>query len=170
MATEQAWRGPSRRRWVYFALIAITVLVVDQLSKGWVVGVLRPTDPPMEVLGPWLRVVYGQNSGILFGLMPQSAPVFAAVSVAVSGLIVYYHYRTGRGIVTTICLGLLLGGAIGNLADRLQYGAVVDWIDMGIGAWRFWTYNVADAGITTAIIMLIVLTLFPVTATWGADD
>lgn len=167
--SQSAWRSPSRGRWILFAVIAIAVLTADQLTKGWVTGTLERGAAPTQVLGDWLRVVYWENSGILFGMLPRSGPAFAFVSLAVAALIVFYHYKAGRGIVTTICLSLLLGGAIGNLLDRLQYGAVVDWIDMGIGTARFWTYNIADAGITTAIVMLIVLTVFPVTTTWGAD-
>ena len=109
-------------------------------------------------------------SGILFGMLPQSAPAFAIVSLGVTALIVFYHYKAGRGIVTTLALGLLLGGAIGNLLDRLNHGYVIDWVDMGIGTLRFWTYNVADAAISTAIVLLIVMAIVPRIAEWGADD
>ena len=116
----------------------------------------------MTVLGDWLRFVHGQNSGILFGLLPQSAPIFAIVSLAVTALIVAYHRRAGRGILVTIALGLLLGGAIGNLLDRLNHGYVVDFVDMGIGSLRFFTYNLADACITTSILILLVMAAVPV--------
>ena len=165
----KAWRGPSVGRWALFAGIAILVVVLDQLSKGWLVANLDPGEA-MTVLGEWLRLVHGQNSGILFGMLPQSAPIFAVVSIGVTGLIVVYHAKAGRGIVTTIALALLLGGAIGNLIDRLRYGYVVDFVDMGIGSWRFYTYNLADACITTSIILLIVMAVFPRVAEWGADD
>ena len=143
-APATAWRGPSAGRWALFAGIAIVVVVLDQLSKAWIVANLDPGEG-MVVLGEWLRLVHGQNSGILFGMLPQSAPIFAVVSIAVTALIVVYHAKAGQGIVTTIALGLLLGGAIGNLVDRLRYGYVVDFVDMGIGGWRFYTYNLADA-------------------------
>lgn len=165
-----AWRHPSAGRWALFTVLAVGILVVDQLTKAWITGSLTPGQPPAEVLGSWLRVVYGVNSGILFGMLPQSGPAFAVVSLAVIGLIVLYHAKTGRGLVTTIALGLLLGGALGNLTDRLHYGAVVDWVDMGIGGWRFWTYNIGDAAITTAIILLIVMAVFPSVGGWAADD
>ena len=164
-----AWHGPSARRWLLFAAIALGVLVADQLSKALVTGNLAPSES-VDVLGSWLRFVYWTNSGILFGMLPQSAPAFAIVSAAVVGLIVLYHARTGRGLVTTVALGLLLGGALGNLIDRVQYGAVVDWIDMGIGGWRFWTYNIGDAAITTAILLLILMAMFPQVGEWAADD
>lgn len=163
------WRRPSVGRWIIFAALAIVVVVIDQLSKAWLVGNVAPGDAPVPVLGDLLRVVHGQNSGMLFGMLPQSAPIFAVVSLGVTALIVVYHAKAGRGIVTTIALGLLLGGAIGNLLDRLNHGYVVDWIDMGIGAVRFWTYNVADACITTAIILLLAMAVFPRIAELGAD-
>ena len=166
---ERAWRRPSIGRWMVFAAIAILVAVVDQLSKGWIVANLAPGAAKV-VVPDLLNLVHGQNSGILFGMLPQSAGAFALVSLAVTGLIVVYHWKAGRGIVTTIALGLLLGGAIGNLLDRLNHGYVVDWVDMGIGMARFWTYNIADACITTAIILLLVMAVFPKVGEWGADD
>lgn len=162
------WRGPSVARWGVFALLALAAVVVDQLSKAWVAGQLAP-GAGMVVIPDLLNVVYGQNSGILFGLLPQSAPAFAIVSMGVTALIVVYHAKAGRGLVTTIALGLLLGGAIGNLLDRLNHGHVIDWVDMGIGSVRFWTYNVADACITTSIVLLIAMAVFPRIADWGAD-
>jgi signal peptidase II len=102
-------------------------------------------------------------------MLPQSAPAFAVVSLAVTALIVVYHHKAGRGIVTTLALGLLLGGAIGNLLDRLNHGYVVDWVDMGIGTLRFWTYNIADACITTSILLLLLMAVVPRVADWGAD-
>lgn len=164
------WRGPSVGRWVLFALVAVAVLVIDQLSKAWLAAALpNPGDALVVIPGGWLNVVHGRNSGALFGLLPQSAPVFAVVSLGVVGLIVVYHQKAGRGVVTTLALALLLGGAIGNLLDRLRFGYVLDWIDMGVGSWRFWTYNVADAAITTAILLLLLMALVPRVGEWGAE-
>ncbi len=164
----EAWRGPSIRRWLLFAALAIVVVAIDQASKAWLTAQLAPGAGKVLVDG-LLNIVHGQNSGILFGLLPQSAPAFAVVSLGVTALIVVYHWKAGRGILATLALGLLLGGAIGNLIDRLVHGYVVDWIDMGIGTARFWTYNVADAAITTSILLLILMALVPRTADWGAD-
>ena len=164
-----AWRGPSLRRWILFAALGLGVLVIDQLTKAAITANLAPSQS-VDVLWSWLRIVNWTNSGILFGMLPQSAPAFAIVSAAVVGLIVFYHAKAGRGLVITIALGLLMGGALGNLIDRLHYGAVVDWVDMGVGGWRFWTYNFGDAAITIAILLLIVLSVFPKVGEWGADD
>ncbi len=103
-------------------------------------------------------------------MLPQSAGAFAIVSLVVVAVIVFYHAKAGRGLVVTIALGLLLGGALGNLIDRLHYGSVVDFVDMGIGAWRFYTYNLADAAISTAIVLLIAMAVFPAIGDWAPDD
>jgi signal peptidase II len=144
------------------------VVVLDQLTKSWIVGNLVQGDG-FEVIGDWLRIVHWRNSGILFGMLPQSAGAFALVSLVVAGLIVWYHARAGRGIVVTIALALLLGGALGNLLDRVHYGSVVDFVDMGIGTWRFYTYNIADAAISTSIVLLIAMAVVPAIGEWGAD-
>ena len=87
--------------------------------------------------------------------------LFGLVSLGVVALIVTYHHRSGRNLYLTIALALLLGGALGNLVDRFRLGYVVDWVDVGVGAVRFWTFNLADAAVSTAIFLLILLALFP---------
>jgi signal peptidase II len=160
-------RSPGR--WALFAGIAVAVLVADQLSKGWVAGNLDVGEG-FDVLGAWLRIVHWRNTGILFGMLPQSAGAFALASILVVGAVVAYHARAGRGLLVTVSLGLLLGGALGNLVDRLRHGAVIDFVDMGIGTWRFYTYNVADAAITTSIVLLLAMAIVPGLAEWAPDD
>jgi signal peptidase II len=168
-AAKPKWTHPSIGRWALFAAIAIGVVVVDQLVKAWVVGNLAIGDG-FQLIGDLVRIIHWRNSGILFGMLPQSAGAFAIVSLVVVGVIVFYHAKAGRGLVVTIALGLLLGGAIGNLIDRLHYGSVVDFVDMGIGTWRFYTYNVADAAISTAIVLLVAMAVFPAIGDWAPDD
>ncbi len=167
--TRAAWRHPSWRRWTLFAVIAIAVVVLDQLAKAWVVANLAVLQS-VQLIGDLVRIIHVRNSGILFGMLPQSAGAFAIVSLIVVGLIVFYHAKAGRGLLVTVALGLLLGGALGNLLDRLHYGYVVDFVDMGIGAWRFYTYNLADAAISTAIVLLIGMAIFPKLGDWAPDD
>lgn len=163
-----AWRGPSRRRWALFAAVALAVLLADQATKALVAAAFAVGEGT-EVLGEWLRIVHWRNSGILFGLLPRTAPAFALVSLLVIAGLVWYHRQAGRGILLTLALALLLGGALGNLVDRLRWGSVLDFVDMGIGAWRFYTYNVADAAITTAVVLLLGLSLVPRLADLGPD-
>jgi signal peptidase II len=157
-----------RPRWEVFVPIVIAVVVLDQLSKAWLVSTVAPGDV-LQVLGDWLRFVQSQNSGALFGMFRDQAIIFGLISLAVVALIVVYHARSGRNLYLSVALGLLLGGALGNLIDRFRLGYVVDWVDMGIGDVRFWTFNLGDSAITIAILMLIGLALFPsVAARLGA--
>ena len=87
----------------------------------------------------------------------------------VIGLIVWYHARSGRNLLISIALGLLLGGALGNLVDRVRFGYVVDWVDAGIGTIRFWTFNVGDAAISVAILLLLLIALRPGLGSTRAD-
>src|SRR5262249_8747628 len=92
----------------------------------------------------------------------SSAPVLALASLAVMFMIVWYHQREGlRGHwLLTVALGLVLGGALGNFADRARIGHVIDWVDMGIGGIRWYTFNIADAAISISIVRFIGLAIF----------
>jgi signal peptidase II len=146
--------------WPIFLGLAATVIVADQLTKAWLVSVLAPGEST-PVVGDYLRLVHSQNSGALFGLFRESAILFGLASIVVIGLIVAYHARSGRSRYMSVALGLLLGGAIGNLIDRLRLGYVVDFVDAGIGTFRWYTFNVADAAISFAILFLIAAALRP---------
>jgi signal peptidase II len=146
--------------WPVFVGLAGVVVVVDQLAKAWIVSTLAPGES-MDVVGDYLRLVFGQNNGALFGLFRESAVIFGVASLVVIALIVGYHARSGRSAYLSVALGLLLGGAIGNLIDRLRLGYVVDFVDAGIGTLRFYTFNVADSAISFAILFLIVAALRP---------
>jgi lipoprotein signal peptidase len=146
--------------WRIFIVTACLVVFLDQLAKAWLVASVSPGDL-VNVVGEYVRFVFHQNSGALFGLFRDNALVFGIVSLGVVALIVAYHGRAGRSFYLSIALGLLLGGALGNLIDRLTLGYVVDFIDIGFGDLRFFTFNVADAAISTAIVMLVGAALLP---------
>ena len=151
------------RHWAAFFGLAAAVVVADQLSKAWIVAGF-PFGEPVEVVGAWLRVWYVANTGALFGLFRDQAVLFAALSIAVIALIVWYHGRAvaGSGWLATLALGLLLGGAIGNFIDRVRLGYVVDFVDMGLpDGWRFYTWNLADAAISTSILLLFLMAVLP---------
>jgi len=152
--------------WLVFLGTAAVVVVADQLTKAWLVANVSPGEV-LEVLGAYVRFVFHQNSGALFGLFRESAVLFGIVSLGVVGLIVAYHARVGRSLYLSLALGFLLGGAIGNLIDRLRLGYVVDFVDIGIGDFRWYTFNVADAAISTAIVMLLAAALIPSLAGLG---
>jgi signal peptidase II len=146
--------------WVAFLGMAALVVVLDQVTKAWLVANVAPGEV-LKVVGDWVRLVFSQNSGALFGMFRESALLFGLVSLGVVGLIVLYHARSGRSVYLSIALGLLLGGALGNLTDRLRLGYVVDFVDIGMGDFRWYTFNVADAAVSTAIVMLVLAAVFP---------
>jgi signal peptidase II len=150
----------AQRRWALFAALALTIVVADQLAKFLVTRALDPGQS-FDVVGNFLRIVFGQNTGALFGLFKDNAAMFGVVSLVVVGLIVAYHARSAPSLYLTLTLGCLLGGAIGNMIDRLRLGYVVDFVDAGIGSTRFYTFNVADSAISLAIFLLFVAALRP---------
>lgn len=158
--TELEPERPPRRHWLLFGGLAAVVVVADQVTKAWITTNLTLGEI-VSVIGDLLRITYSANNGAIFGLFRDQALLFAFVSLVVLGLIVWFESRAGSSLLITIALGLLLGGAVGNLIDRLSLGYVVDWVDMGIGDWRFYTYNVADAAISTSLFLLIVSAILP---------
>jgi signal peptidase II len=146
------------------------VLIADQVSKAWVdasfqLASIHATSPgmaaPTPVIGDVVRIAKTYNDGGIFGLFGTAAPILALASIAVVVGIVAYQARSGDApLLLNVALGLLLGGALGNLTDRIRFGHVIDFVDMGLGDWRWYTFNVADASISLAISALLLLGLF----------
>ena len=140
-------------------LIALVVVAVDRGSKLLVDGM--DLDVPYQLFGTSLQIISGENRGGLFGILQGSAPLLAALSIGVIVALVAYHERERMHRVTLLTIGiaLLIGGAIGNLIDRLAFGYVLDFVDVGVGSLRFWTFNLADAGISIGILLLLIDTV-----------
>jgi signal peptidase II len=150
----------TRAHWGIFLGLAATVLILDQITKAWLVANVS-VGQVVNVVGDFVRLVFSQNSGALFGLFKDQAIVFGLVSIVVIGVIVAYHARVGQSAYLSVALGLLLGGALGNMTDRLRLGFVVDFVDIGIGNFRWYTFNLADAAISVAIVMLVAVAFVP---------
>ena len=150
-----------------FAGLSLLIIVIDRVSKGWIAAQV-PGGQQIELLGSYLRLVHGENRGGLFGLLQGSAPLLGLLSIGVIvGLIVFHERESGvRPTLLTLGVAGLVGGAIGNLIDRFTLGYVLDFIDMGIGSSRFWTFNVADMGITIGICLLLADGLLPDKSRW----
>ena len=164
--TPVAAAGPAvpaaagRPHWITFLGLAAAIVGADQLTKAWLTSFLSPGES-VQVIGDWVRLVHSQNNGGLFGLLHGQAVVFGLASLVVVGFIVLYHGRARPSRYLSITLGLLLGGAVGNLIDRLRIGYVVDFVDAGVGSLRWYTFNVADTGISFAILLLLAASLWP---------
>lgn len=142
------------------ALIALGVISADRGAKMVVDGM--DLAAPYQLVGSYLQIIRGENRGGLFGLLQGSAPLLALLSVGVILALLMYHERERLPRVSplTVGIGLLIGGAIGNLIDRVAFGYVLDFIDVGVGSLRFWTFNIADAAISLGIVILLVDTLW----------
>ena len=156
----------ARPIWPLFLGLAAAVVAVDQLVKAWIVSAIEPGGR-IELVGEYLRLILVQNDGAVFGLFRDNALLFGLLSLVVVGLIVAYHGRSPRSVYLSTTLGFLLGGAIGNLIDRLRLGHVIDFVDAGIGDLRFYTFNVADSAISLSILMLLLLAIRPSLADSG---
>lgn len=152
-----AERGPRDR--LYFGSLGI-ILALDVVTKRWAEAALA-LHTPVEVLGSLLRWTLTYNTGAAMNLNvgSLSRPFFSIIAV---GMVTYLFVmlrqspRSARAI--PIALGLVSAGAIGNLVDRLRHTkGVVDFIDIGTTSWRFWTFNVADIGVSAGAILLAIV-------------
>ena len=149
-----AWSSKSRAFWPLLA----TAFLADCATKRIAVEHLGPAYVPHEVLGEWVRLVlaYNRNAAMGIPLGAGARLVLAAVAVVMIGMLwMWYRRIERRDWMTAAALGLIAGGALGNLLDRLRWDrGVVDFIDVGAGTTRFWTFNVADAAITCGALWL----------------
>ncbi|HKK29556.1 MAG TPA: signal peptidase II [Alphaproteobacteria bacterium] len=138
-----------------FALAAF-VLVVDQATKLWALDTLQNPRQRIEVL-PFWDMVLVWNRGVSFGLLGGGAVpplVLVALTGAIAIGVAVWLFRS-QSWYTVIAAGFILGGAIGNIIDRLVYGAVVDFIDWHAFGYHWPVFNVADAGITMGVLVLL---------------
>lgn len=138
--------------------VAALLLLLDQLSKWWVRDLLGAGPPAIEV-APFFNLVLVWNRGISFGLLDadsETGPwLFSAIGGAVSlGLLFWLTRLTRRWMA--IALGLVLGGALGNVIDRLRFRAVVDFLDFHLAGYHWPAFNLADAGISAGIVFLAI--------------
>ncbi len=133
------------------ALAALAILIVDQASKAAVAASIGIGER-VTIIGQFVELWHAQNRGAAFSLFQGGTLFFLAVTVLAVGMIGYF-YRTfrGRSLMLQAVLGVILGGTLGNLVDRVRLGYVTDFVSVGIGDLRWPTFNVADASIVLGI-------------------
>lgn len=148
----------TRRRIVLVAVVAIAVFALDRITKILVETSL-PVGGSIDVVGQWVRISHVTNSGAAFGLLPERTTLLSILSVvAVLAIVFYYRRLAADSRLIAATLGMQLGGAVGNLVDRIGQGYVVDFVDVGVpGGARFWSFNVADSSIVVGIIAVTAL-------------
>ncbi|MGQ0814610.1 MAG: signal peptidase II [Gemmatimonadota bacterium] len=147
---------------LFWPLVSAIVLA-DCTSKRAIEGSLQPGQP-VEILGEFVRFTLGYNTGIAFGIPfgVGARPLLILFTlIACAGIVWIYRTTDARQRLQIVALGFIMGGAIGNLLDRFRSSSgVVDFIDVGVGATRFWTFNVADSAITVGAVLLVLTSLF----------
>ena len=164
MATsDMAAPSWSARRALWIALaIAGVVAALDQASK-WIVvaAIMRP--PRVIEVTPFFNLVLTYNPGVSFGLLGGAAAwkpwALSALAIFVVAVLLRWLTRQPDPLLA-VAIGLVSGGAIGNMIDRIHSGAVVDFLDFHFGGWHWWAFNLADSAITVGIVLLVFDGLF----------
>lgn len=147
--------------------LAAVILLADQASKWFMLEVLRLPEVrhiPLLALGPFgfdLTMVW--NRGVTFGLLAGDAPwtqfALGAVALLIAGFLLRWMARA-ENRTTALALGAVIGGAVGNVIDRIRFGAVADFFDAHAWGWHWYVFNVADAAIVIGVLTLVADALF----------
>lgn len=150
---------PARSGLPWGVAVAGLVLVIDQLTKWLALTALQPYQP--EPLLPVLNLTLAFNTGAAFSFLADGGGwqrwLLSAVAVAVGVyLLIWLRGLEARRRLEVSGLGLILGGAVGNLVDRLRLGGVIDFIDVHVGGWHWPAFNVADSAITLGVVAVLI--------------
>lgn len=144
--------------WAWVGGIALVVFIIDHICKYWAATVLQYR-PPMEIIPGVFYFGYGENTGIAFGLFQDHGGWLNFVVPAAFALLLYLIFTQFAEHKLDwwykLIFGFLIGGAVGNIVDRLLFGYVVDFIDVFIGTYHWPTFNIADSALTVGQILLI---------------
>ena len=153
---SEAISAPRPLRLTAVAALPLAVLVLDQLTKWWVQAELTLNEP-VRILGDNVRLLYIHNEGAAFGISvgERSPTLFLVLASAASILVLYLLIVTPAAHrLQRFALGLILGGAVGNIIDRLRLGQVVDFIQVGVSGHYWPIFNVADSAVTVGAVLL----------------
>lgn len=144
--------------------LALAIFVADQLSKWWILDIVRLQEVGSVAVLPMFSLTFVGNVGVSMGLFAANSDLQRWLLVAVTGAIaivvgVWIAREKNRWDVAA--LGLVLGGALGNILDRARFGYVVDFLHVFWREWSFWVFNIADAAITIGVLMLLGRALMP---------
>lgn len=155
----------SMKKYTVFAICASVVLFLDLLTKMIIQSRLHLYES-ITIIDNLLNITYVKNTGVAFGLFSQNpsalktAFLIALTTISI-GLILYFIVILKDGTtLSRVSLGMILGGATGNLIDRIRFGAVIDFIDLHYGNIHWPAFNIADAAITVGIIVIMWIGLF----------
>lgn len=153
--------NPARRNDLAMVALGIVVFIVDQLTKSWIVGYFKVPGfkPPIPIVGAVLQLDYIQNTGVAFSLLEGQSILFLFIFVAIVVIgFLYWRLRDTGSLLIKLTFGLILGGAIGNLFDRVRQGYVVDFVHFQIpGHFDYPVFNMADSAVCIGVVALAFL-------------
>lgn len=147
------------RRWLLLFAIVGTILLVDQLTKRAIVNdlLLGESRQPVPFLSPFFQITRSHNTGAAFGFLPQAGDVFRLVAIVVVGVMLYMYPRIPESNrLARIATGFIMGGALGNVIDRIEYGYVVDFIHYQIPGLISNVSNLADHALVLGVILFFI--------------
>ena len=145
---------------VYYYLIALGIIVLDQITKYLVVRNMHLGES-IQVIEQFLYITSHRNTGAAWGILAGQMWFFYAVTVVVvAGLIYYIQKMAKNHWLIGVSMGFMLGGAIGNFIDRVLHQEVIDFIDTNIFGYNFPIFNVADSALTVGVVLLMIYLLF----------
>jgi signal peptidase II len=143
-----------RRPLLLLTVVAAAVVVLDRWTKH-LASTALPFGQPVRVVGDFVRLTYTRNSGVAFGIGQGTGfPYYVFSLLAIVAIVwMFLRDRAALGPLRGLSLSLILGGAIGNLVDRVTSGEVVDFIEVGIPQWHWPVFNVADSAVTVGVLL-----------------
>lgn len=151
-----------KRRYVPYFVLSLSILFIDQSTKHFV----RTSMAPLDVIHllPVLNLVHVRNVGSAFGLFSSLGNTFFIVVAACASLFIALMIVKDRK--DGAAFSMILGGALGNLADRIMYGHVVDFLDLHAGGYHWPAFNIADSALTAGITLLLVQSAIDAWKSW----
>jgi signal peptidase II len=137
---------------------AVIVAVADQLSKLWILDLFAGRPTAIEVT-PFFNLVLTWNRGMSFGLFNSDSAANALIFTGVAAMIVtglVLWLRRVEQTLLALAIGMVIGGAVGNVIDRVWRGAVVDFLDFHLAGWHFYVFNLADAAISVGVGLMLI--------------
>ena len=136
--------------------VAGLVVIFDQITKQ-IVRSSMVLGESFDILGNTLRFTFVENKGLAFSIKVSNLAIFTGLSFIATVLVLYYLYKyKDEGINVYLPLALILGGAIGNLIDRVLFSKVVDFIDVGISSYRWPVFNIADSAVSVGLVWFLI--------------
>jgi len=147
------------RHWHVLAVITALTLVADRVSKSIIANNMTLYEtwrPPISLFRRLFNLTYTTNTGAAFGLFPDQGVLFIVIAfVVITAILFYYHHLPDGYRLVRLALGLQLGGALGNLVDRVRQGYVIDFVDFNFWPMKDWpVFNLADSAIVVGVVLL----------------